>query len=175
MAAHEIESPMLRVNSNRMTRALVSFMRHTMRECPDLLDSPSAFEDVVSKWLFLNGSTFSKCRPQAIQVFTRPYKGVPTIRIYQKSADDLSVHLLMAVAFADIEAMPEPEPDKALLDFPAQPLLDLPGEIAKIDDLKTFQRDFGEAFCQQYGIESRQLNFLLSLEAAQRIKKMNLF
>lgn len=44
-------------------------------------------------------------------------------------------------------------------------------EIRKYDDLKKFQAEKSKEICKQYGISETQLNFLLSVIAAERIKK----
>ena len=48
-------------------------------------------------------------------------------------------------------------------------------ELHKVEDLKKFQAGKeGEEFCKKHGITSGNLNFLLSVVAAERIKKNNI-
>lgn len=44
-------------------------------------------------------------------------------------------------------------------------------EIRKYDDLVKFQKEKSKEICKQYNITETQLNFLLSVIAAERIKK----
>jgi len=44
-------------------------------------------------------------------------------------------------------------------------------EIRKYDDLVKFQREKSAEFCKQYDIRESQLSFLISVIAAERIKK----
>jgi hypothetical protein len=44
-------------------------------------------------------------------------------------------------------------------------------EIRKYENLKNFQEEKSNEICKQYGITETQLNFLLSVIAAERIKK----
>ena len=43
-------------------------------------------------------------------------------------------------------------------------------EIKKESDLKKFRDEKGKTFCEKYKIEPMQLNFLVSVVAAERIK-----
>ncbi len=43
-------------------------------------------------------------------------------------------------------------------------------EIRKYSDLYHFQKEFGDDFCIKYNIKSMQLNWLISVVAAERIK-----
>lgn len=47
-------------------------------------------------------------------------------------------------------------------------------EIRKYDNLKKFQAEKTDEICKQYNISETQLNFLLSVIAAERIKKKNI-
>lgn len=44
-------------------------------------------------------------------------------------------------------------------------------EIRKYDDLVLFQKEKSKELCDRYGILQTQLNFLMSVVAAERIKK----
>jgi hypothetical protein len=44
-------------------------------------------------------------------------------------------------------------------------------ELREVEDLKKFQKEQDEEFCKKYKISSGNLNFLLSIVSAERIKK----
>lgn len=44
-------------------------------------------------------------------------------------------------------------------------------EIKKFKDLRKLQLEKGEAFCKKYDIKSGQLNFLISVVAAERARE----
>ena len=45
-------------------------------------------------------------------------------------------------------------------------------EIRKHEDLRKFQKEESEKFCEKYNISGGQFNFLLSVIAAERLQKM---
>jgi hypothetical protein len=49
----------------------------------------------------------------------------------------------------------------------------LMAELRKEPDIKNFREEKGQAFCKKYGIDGKQLNFMMAVVAVERMRQGN--